>query len=82
MIVTEILDDGFIKTYSDLNVYIRGGFPEGEYEVAVDPIDLHREYIETDIPIPVPEPEPEPPEPDPTDADYAEVGKILMGVES
>lgn len=81
MIITELLENDLVKTYSDQGVYIHGGFPEADYIEAVDPVDLHREYIETDIPIPVPEPEPEPPEPDPTDADYAEVGKILMGVE-
>jgi len=85
MIITELLEDNFIKTYSDQGVYIHGGFPEADYIEAIDPIELHREYIETDIPIPEPEPEPEPqpePEPEPTDSDYAEVGKILMGVES
>jgi hypothetical protein len=32
-------------------MYIRGGFPESLYMEAVDPISLHRVYVETDIPI-------------------------------
>lgn len=84
MIVTELLDDNLVKTYSDQNMYIRGGFPEGLYTEAIDPVDLHREYVETDIPIPEPAPEPDPdiePEHDPTDEEYSQVGKILIGIE-
>ena len=41
----------FVKTYSDLGVKIHGGFPEGDYDEAIDPIELGRTYTETDIPI-------------------------------
>ena len=51
MIVTEKISDTLIKTYSDAGVYIRGGYPEGLYAEAVDPIDEHREYVETEEPI-------------------------------
>ena len=30
---------------------IHGGFPEGDYDEAYDPIELGRTYTETDIPI-------------------------------
>ena len=55
MIVTEnvlILDSEFIRTYSDRDVYIQGGEPEGLYAEAIDPPGTNRRYIETDIPIP------------------------------
>lgn len=42
---------------------IHGGDPEADYPEAVDPIDAHRTYVETDIPIPEPE------EPDDLDED-------------
>lgn len=48
MIIKERNGD-FIKTWSDKNVYIHGGDPEGNYVEAIDLID--REYLETDIPI-------------------------------
>jgi len=51
MIKTEKLDGGLIRSWSDLGVYIHGGFPEGDYEEAVDPVELGRTYTETDIPI-------------------------------
>lgn len=60
MIRTEMISETLIRTYSDLGMMIRGGVPEGLYPEAVDPVELHREYVETDIPIPTPEPEPEP----------------------
>lgn len=50
MIVTEIIDN-MVHTYSDRNVKIHGGFPEGDYDDAYDPIDSGRTYVETDIPI-------------------------------
>lgn len=68
MIVTEIIDDS-IRTYSDRGVLIHGGFPEGDYAEAIDPIDAGRTYVETDIPI------------EETEDDYAEAGRILMGVD-
>lgn len=51
MIKTEILLDGFVRTYSDRGVKIHGGFPKGDYEEAIDPIELGRTYVETDTPI-------------------------------
>ena len=41
----------FIRTYSDRNMMIHGGVPEGDYSEATDPAELGRTYIETDIPI-------------------------------
>lgn len=71
MIVQEIIGDS-VRTYSDAGFLIHGGFPEGDYAEAIDPIDMHREYTETDIPIE---------EDEPTEDDYAEAGRIMMGVE-
>lgn len=58
----------FIRTYSDQNVMIYGGFPEGNYEEACDPADANRTYTETDIPI------------DAGEADAEEIVNILTGV--
>ena len=52
MVVYEEQEDGTIKAYSDSGKMIRGGFPEGLYEEAYDPKELHRTYEETDIPVP------------------------------
>lgn len=51
MIIQENISETLVRTYSDRGVYIHGGMPEGDYAEAIDPIDLHREYTETDIPI-------------------------------
>ena len=51
MIVQEQISETLVRTYSDSGFYIFGGMPEGNYSEAIDPIDLHRTYIETDIPI-------------------------------
>lgn len=54
MIKAETLTIGnkqFIRTYSDTGMMIHGGFPEGDYDEAVDPAELGRVYTETDIPI-------------------------------
>lgn len=54
MIKTEHFDVNgrdFIRTYSDKNMMIHGGVPEGDYTEATDPADLGRTYTETDIPI-------------------------------
>lgn len=48
MIKTEIKDN-IIHTWSDLGMKIHGGFPEADYDEAYDPVDMHREYVETDI---------------------------------
>lgn len=58
MIVQEIINETLVRTYSDQGVLIHGGMPEGDYAEAIDPIDLHREYTETDIPIEEDEEEP------------------------
>lgn len=70
MIVQEQISDTLIRTYSDANVYIHGGNPVGDYTEAIDPISTNRTYTETDILI----------EQTATDEEYAEIGKIFMGV--
>lgn len=52
MIVQEDIGNGLVKTYSDIGMMIQGGFPEGLYAEAIDPVELGRTYMETDIPIP------------------------------
>ena len=52
MIIQEQIDENIVRTYSDRNVMIHGGFPEADYTEAYDPISLGRTYTETDIPIP------------------------------
>lgn len=59
MIVQENIGEDLVKTYSDQRLIIKGGFPEGLYEYAIDPVSTHRNYMETDIPIPEQEEEPE-----------------------
>lgn len=71
MIITEQINETLVRTYSDANVYIHGGYPEADYEEVIDPISAGRTYVETDIPIPVEEA---------TEEQYAEVGRIFMGV--
>lgn len=54
MIKTETFKkDGieYVRTYSDAKMKIHGGFPEADYDEAVDPSSLGRTYTETDIPI-------------------------------
>ena len=51
MIKHEYLDGGLIRTYSDMGVYIHGGYPEANYTEVIDPASMNRTYIETDIPI-------------------------------
>ena len=63
MIIQEQIGENMIRTYSDRNVMIHGGFPEGDYTEAYDPISMGRAYTETDIPIP-PEERAEPETPD------------------
>lgn len=59
----------FIRTYSDRGVKIHGGSPEADYDVAEDPAEFGRTYIETDIPI----------DDETTEADKAEAFDILIG---
>lgn len=54
MIQTDILtigDKQYTRTYSDRGMMIHGGIPEGDYDEAVEPTELGRTYVETDIPI-------------------------------
>lgn len=64
----------FIRTYSDAGMMIHGGYPEGDYSEATDPAELNRTYTETNIPINADEEET-------LETEYAQAGKILMGVE-
>ena len=51
MIIQEQISETLVKTYSDKGVYIHGGYPEADYEEAIDPISMNRTYVETDRPI-------------------------------
>lgn len=56
MIITEFYktrEDGvrLTRTYSDKGVYIHGGYPEGDYEEAIELENANRTYIETNRPI-------------------------------
>ena len=73
MIIQEQIENSLVRTYSDNHVYIRGGFPEGNYIEAIDPIRLNRIYVETDIPI-IDDNQEE-------NDEYAIAGRILMGVD-
>ena len=53
-VVYETLDRGLVRTYSNAGFKVHGGLPEGDYDVAYDPADAHREYTETDIPVDAP----------------------------
>ena len=66
MIIQET-ENGLVKTYSNLGVYIHGGFPEGNYAEAIDPVEMGRTYVETDIPI------------EEEEASAEEILEILMG---
>lgn len=55
MVVYENISSKLIRAYSDAGYMIHGGDPEADYPEAVDPIDAHRTYTETDIPVPEPE---------------------------
>lgn len=74
MIIREILSESLVRIYSDAGVYIHGGYPEADYEEAIDPIDVERVYVETDIPVIYNESE------ETINAEFAEAGQILMGV--
>ena len=53
-IVTEHLTingTDFIRTYSNSGFRIHGGYPEADYDEAIDPAEFGRTYTETDIPI-------------------------------
>lgn len=71
MIVQQQISDTLVRTYSDKGVKIHGGFPEADYDDAIDPISAHREYTETNIPVE---------EEEPTAEEKAEAYDILVGV--
>lgn len=47
-VIYEEQEDGMVKAYSDQHKKIFGGFPEAEYDVAYDPKDAQRTYVETE----------------------------------
>ena len=50
MIVQERIEGtDLVRTYSDRGVLIHGGYPEADYEDAIDPVDAGRTYVETDL---------------------------------
>lgn len=72
MIKTEIITINgktFIRTYSDKGMMIHGGSPEADYTEALDPAELGRTYIETDMPIE-------------SESDAEEILNILLGGDS
>ena len=71
MIVQQQISETLVRTYSDKGVKVHGGFPEADYDEVVDPISMHREYTETDIPVDAKEP---------TVEEKAEAYDILTGV--
>lgn len=58
------------RAYSDRNMMIHGGSPEGDYSEGCDPASLGRTYTETNIPV----------EGGSAVEDKAEAYDILMGV--
>ena len=55
MIKQEQISETLVRTYSDRGVKIHGGFPEADYDEAIDPISAGRMYTETNIPVSAPE---------------------------
>lgn len=51
MIVQENLGNGLVRTYSNSGFKVHGGVPEGDYDIAYDPEDSGRTYVETNIPV-------------------------------
>ncbi len=51
MIIQEEIGSGIVRTYSNLGVKVHGGFPESDYDIAYDPVEAGRTYVETDIPV-------------------------------
>lgn len=52
MIVREDLENGLVRVYSDKGVKIRGGNPQGNYDITYIPSSAtDRQYVETDIPM-------------------------------
>ena len=71
MIVQEKIDNKLIKSYSNKDVRIRQISTGNIYDSAIDLIELNIEYEETNIPIK---------DIEELNDEYAEAGKILMGV--
>lgn len=66
---SQINEQDFIRTYSDNNRYVvREGI---SYSEAVDPAEFNRVYTEGDVML----------DEEITNEDYAEIGRILMGVD-
>ena len=59
MAIRQEITGDLVRTWSDLGMKIHGGFPEGDYDEAIDPISAGRTYVETDIPIDSDEPQDE-----------------------
>lgn len=51
-VVYEDLQGNLVRAYSDAGFFIRGGFPESDYEEAIDPKSANRKYTETSEKIP------------------------------
>jgi hypothetical protein len=48
MIVQERIEGtDLVRTYSNMGLLIHGGYPEADYEEAVDPVSAGRTYVET-----------------------------------
>ena len=73
MIVRVRTENGLIRTYSDIGVYIHGGYPEGDYAEAIDRPEDNRLYTETDRKIEVE---------DMTSSEYKELKERVEAIES
>lgn len=52
MVVYENMGNGIMHAYSDTGMVLSGGFPEGLYTEAYDPVGAGRTYVETDEYVP------------------------------
>lgn len=52
MVVYEDMGNGIVHAYSDIGMVLSGGFPEGLYQEAYDPVGAGRTYVETDEYVP------------------------------
>lgn len=46
MVIYENIGNGLVRAYSDNGLLIHGGFPEADYEEAIDPVEKNRTYTE------------------------------------
>ena len=51
MVIYTQIDDTRVMAQSDAGLKIHGGYPEADYDFAIDPIAEKRTYTETDKPI-------------------------------